>query len=46
MNFNHKDARILKLLAKGLTVEQVMRKAGLSGEAGRKRVQDAIDRSH
>ena len=43
--FNQKDARILKLLSKGMSVEQVARKIGTPGLEGRRRVIQAMDRA-
>ena len=36
--FNHKDARIIKLLSKGMSASQVARKIGMPGEEGEARV--------
>ena len=40
---NHKNARIGKLAAAGMTPEQIARKCGLHGQDGVARVQQGID---
>jgi len=40
---NHKNARIGKLAAAGMSVEQIAKKCGLNGATGIERVQQGID---